>query len=263
MIDHPVFQRGDYLLRDSLHCGVSYGIYDSNRLIESLVLIRNPDSDRLQLALERGGEHTFEAMILARYQMNTQVYFHKIRRIYDHYLQQYSRSWGPDNYRSLDDVLQYDDLSVTMEIRKDARSDGFRRQWAERIVNRRHHKSVYQTGDSADARLLQKAKQMIEELRNRFSDCDFYLDDSPVSIYKLWVRGDQEELQIEDLYIREPTGKLTLLTDDSAIVSKIPKKVRTVRIFADGWNRHLTQYASTSGIRRIYSEDRYRTDLFE
>jgi len=69
--------RADYLLRDSLHCGVTYGIYDSNRLIESLTLVTHPESGRLQLALDRGGEHTFEAMILARYQMSTQVYFIK------------------------------------------------------------------------------------------------------------------------------------------------------------------------------------------
>ena len=86
--------RGDYLLRDSLHCGVNYGLYDSNRLIESLTLVNNEESGRLQLALDRGGEHAFEAMILARYQMSTQVYFHKIRRIYDHYLEEYCRLWG-------------------------------------------------------------------------------------------------------------------------------------------------------------------------
>jgi hypothetical protein len=67
-----------------------------------------------------------------------------------------------------------------------------------------------------------------------FADCDFYLDNSPVSIYKLWVAGDQDQPQVENLYIREPNGKLTLLTDDSVVISKIPKKVRTVRIFADG-----------------------------
>src|SRR3954469_16890004 len=93
--------RGDFLLRDSLHCGVSYGLYDSNRLIESLTLVNDDESGRLQLALDRGGEHTFEAMILARYQMSTQVYFHKIRRIYDHYLEEYCRFWGQENYKGL------------------------------------------------------------------------------------------------------------------------------------------------------------------
>jgi HD superfamily phosphohydrolase len=83
--------RTDYLLRDSKHCGVDYGIFDFRRLIASLTVVVNPDTRLLQLAIERGGEHTFEALILARYQMNTQVYFHKIRRIYDHYLTEYMK----------------------------------------------------------------------------------------------------------------------------------------------------------------------------
>ena len=35
--------------------------------------------------------------------MSTQVYFHKIRRIYDHYLEKYCLLQGPENYRTLDD----------------------------------------------------------------------------------------------------------------------------------------------------------------
>jgi hypothetical protein len=35
--------RADYLLRDSLHCGVIYGVYDSERLIESLTLIEEKE----------------------------------------------------------------------------------------------------------------------------------------------------------------------------------------------------------------------------
>jgi HD superfamily phosphohydrolase len=59
--------RTDYLLRDSLHCGVEYGKFDFRRLIESLTVFKNRDTDRIELAIERGGEHTFEALILARY----------------------------------------------------------------------------------------------------------------------------------------------------------------------------------------------------
>jgi HD superfamily phosphohydrolase len=225
--------RADYLLRDSLHCGVSYGLYDSARLIESLTLIQHPDSGRLQLALDRGGEHTFEAVILARYQMNTQVYFHKIRRIYDHYLEQYSKLWGPENYRDFDDVLRYDDMSVMMEIRKDAVQDGPRKMWARRIEDRSHHRVVHETGDNADRARLQRSKRILKQLTSKYDSIDFYLDDSPVSIYKLSIPGEQEEPQVEDLYIREKNGNFTLLASESAIISKIPKRVRTVRIFAD------------------------------
>jgi HD superfamily phosphohydrolase len=226
--------RADYLLRDSLHCGVSYGLYDSAKLVESLTLVEDPDSGRLQLAFDRGGEHTFEALILARYQMNTQVYFHKIRRIYDHYLEEYCSIWGPENYTNFDDVLRHDDMSVMMEIRKDASRTGPKQMWAQRITERKHHRVVHETGDNADHARLQRSKRILTKLKESYPDVDFYLDDSPVSIYKLSIPGEQEEPQVQHLYIKERNGNLALLAHESAIISKIPKRVRTVRIFADG-----------------------------
>jgi HD superfamily phosphohydrolase len=233
--------RADYLLRDSLHCGVSYGLYDSDRLVESLVLVEDPDSGRLQLAFERGGEHTFEAVILARYQMNTQVYFHKIRRVYDHYLAEYSQLWGPENYRNFDDVLAHDDVSVMMEIRRDAKSEGPRQTWARRIIERRHHRVVHETGDNADHARLQRAKRILKSLEEVYGTVEFFLDDSPVSIFKLSVPGEQDEPQVQHLYIKERNGNLTLLAHESAIISKVPKRVRTVRIFADAEDNTLRE----------------------
>ncbi len=225
--------RADYLLRDSLHCGVSYGVYDAARLVESLTLVQDPDSGRLQLALERGGEHTFEALILARYQMNTQVYLHKIRRIYDHYLEEYSKLWGPENYRTISDVPSHDDLSVMMAIRRDALEESPRQVWAKRICERKHHRVVHETGDSADVVRLQRSRRVLRELQNCYEQVDFYLDDSPVPIYKLSIPGEQDAPQVQHLYIRERNGNMKLLAEESAIISKIPKRVRTVRIFAD------------------------------
>lgn len=231
--------RADYLLRDSLHCGVSYGTYDVAKLVESLTLVTDPDNGHLQLAFERGGEHTFEALILARYQMNTQVYFHKIRRIYDHYLEEYCTIWGAQAYKSLDDVLKHDDTSVMMEIRRDSKQPGQVQPWACRIVERRHHRVVHETGDNADHAVLQRTKRILKGLQDSFSSVDFYLDDSPVSIYKLWVPGDQGPPRVPNLYIKERNGTLKLLTGQSVIVSKIPKDVRTVRIFADAEETEL------------------------
>lgn len=225
--------RADYLLRDSLHCGVTYGVYDVARLIESLTLVQDPDSGRLQLALDRGGEHTFEALILARYQMHTQVYLHKIRRIYDHYLEEYSKLWGPENYRTIDDVPRYDDLSVMMSIRRDAVEDGPRHVWAKRICERQHHRVVHETGDNADHVRLQRSKRVLQGLQRCYDAVDFYLDDAPVPIYKLSIPGEQGPPQVQHLYIKERNGNIKLLAEESAIISKIPKHVRTVRIFAD------------------------------
>jgi HD superfamily phosphohydrolase len=225
--------RTDYLRRDSLHCGVDYGVFDSRRLIDSLTAIENPDSGRLQLAIQRGGEHTFEALILARYQMNTQVYLHRIRRLYDYYLTEYMKLWGAEYHRTLDDVLEHDDSSVLMEIRRDAEADNERSKWARRIVHRDHHRRVLETGDYADEQTLRRMSRVHRKLKLEYPNVDFYLDDAAHDIHKLTIPGEQDPQKVEDLYIVEKDGKLKLLSEDSAIIGKIPKRVRTVRIFAD------------------------------
>lgn len=91
--------RTDYLLRDSYHCGVEYGRFDHRRLIECLTVWQDGDSGEPLMAIRRDGVQSFESLILARYQMNTQVYYHRIRRIYDQYLVEYFRTLVPDRIR--------------------------------------------------------------------------------------------------------------------------------------------------------------------
>jgi len=71
----------DYLLRDSYFCGVKYGIYDIERLIDTMDVKR--DMDERVLAISADGVHTLEQFVLAKYYMTTQVYRHKIRLITD------------------------------------------------------------------------------------------------------------------------------------------------------------------------------------
>jgi uncharacterized protein len=67
----------DYLLRDSHYCGVEYGKYDIDKVIESARLVKRPDGQ--YLAYHRDGVFAIEAMLLARYHMHRQVYGHKTR----------------------------------------------------------------------------------------------------------------------------------------------------------------------------------------
>jgi len=231
--------RTDYLRRDSFHCGVDYGVFDSQRLIESITVIHNPDSGQLQLALDRGGEHAFEALILARYQMNTQVYLHRIRRIYDYYLTEYMNLWGSEHEKTFEEVLRHDDISVLTDIRRDAGSDSPRSKWASRIIERNHHRRVLETGDYADEQKLKRMGRVHRKLKEEFPDVDFFLDDAAHSIHKLTVPGEQDPQ--EDLYIVEKGGELKLLSEESAIVGKIPKRVRTVRIFGDAKEERLLE----------------------
>lgn len=76
--------RCDYLLRDSHFSGVTYGIYDLQRLIACETLVPGPDGP--ELGLDVHGVHAVEALLLARYHMFHQVYFHKTPPAFEYYL---------------------------------------------------------------------------------------------------------------------------------------------------------------------------------
>jgi HD superfamily phosphohydrolase len=78
----------DYLLRDSLHAGVSYGRFDLDRIVSSVCAVRRQQEELSEpkIAIMRGGMYAAEALIVARYWMHKQVYFHKTRLICDHHL---------------------------------------------------------------------------------------------------------------------------------------------------------------------------------
>src|SRR3984893_11585037 len=100
----------------------------------------------LEIALHRDGIHTFEAMILARYQMNTQVYFHRIRRIYDYYLRQYFTEKGQAEFDSPEKILAQTDIRAMAGILQEA-DTGINPQakWAVRIRDRHHHRVIHET----------------------------------------------------------------------------------------------------------------------
>ncbi|MBI2485208.1 HD domain-containing protein [Candidatus Uhrbacteria bacterium] len=81
--------RMDYLLRDSYYCGVAYGMYDLDWLISSLGFAI--EDGQMVLQLSENGVRAFEDMLLARYHMIDQVYFHKTAVGFTHYLTQVFR----------------------------------------------------------------------------------------------------------------------------------------------------------------------------
>lgn len=140
--------RMDYLLRDSHHTGVAYGKFDHYRLIESMRILpkeyyNNNGSKEPALGIEDGGLHAVEAMLLARYFMFTQLYYHHVRRIYDIHLKDFLKMWLQNKVFSIeiDDHLQMTDNEVFVGLFEAARNqDHPGHEYAERIVNRNHFK---------------------------------------------------------------------------------------------------------------------------
>ncbi len=74
--------RGDYLLRDSRSAGVSYGLYDLDRLIRVLVLA--PRGDGLyDIGVVDKGVSVVENMLLGRMYMYSEVYMHDVVLAYE------------------------------------------------------------------------------------------------------------------------------------------------------------------------------------
>jgi HD superfamily phosphohydrolase len=66
----------DYLRRDAFMCGVSYGEIDVDRLLHSLLLLKEPASRRATVGLSEKGLSALESLLFAKYQMYRNVYWH-------------------------------------------------------------------------------------------------------------------------------------------------------------------------------------------
>lgn len=74
--------RMDYLERDSVSLGVTYGLFDRNRLLKTLLCyVENSDGvKRYRLGLKRSGMRAVENLLQARFELFVQVYYHKTNR---------------------------------------------------------------------------------------------------------------------------------------------------------------------------------------
>jgi uncharacterized protein len=227
--------RTDYLLRDSHHCGVDYGLFDYRRMVECLTLRQDPEgSGGLEIAIQRDGIHTFEALILARYQMNTQVYYHRLRRIYDLYLKEYFRARGNADFDRPRKILAHNDMTMMAVIFQDADRAGEPFQpWAERIRDRRHHRVVYESDEDAGAAEIKKVKGVFDRIRGDYPEMDFRWDLADVSIHKLLLPEDKEERGYVPFSIIDTDGAIDLLGRRSPVLRKIPRWFQVARIFAD------------------------------
>src|SRR5262249_37197015 len=211
-----------YLLRDSHHCGVEYGRFDHRRMIQCLDL-NEADGGVLEIGLHRDGIHTFEALILARYQMNTQVYYHRIRRIYDYYLCQYFAERGNSAFDSSQKILDQTDIQAMATILQDAdKGTGGQAQWAIRIRDRNHHRFLHETGEDANAMDLKHSERLFERLKAKSSDVDFIYDVAKPTIHKLLLPEDTESEGLVELPLVESSGEISYLGRRSHILRRVP-----------------------------------------
>ncbi|GAB4022078.1 MAG: HD domain-containing protein [Bdellovibrio sp.] len=149
--------RMDYLLRDSYFCGVSYGGYDLDWLIDNLeVCIVD---DQAYLGITERAVVTFDDFLLSRYHMFIMVYFHYRSVCLEQLLYKYFKT-SPEEYKIPADIEQYiehDDhyLMKIMRMSKNA--------YAQSIVKNKIPKKIFESFNEDQHRLLQKIQNYLEQ----------------------------------------------------------------------------------------------------
>jgi uncharacterized protein len=196
----------------------------------------------LELAVERGGVHSLEALILARYYMFAQVYFHKVRRIFDLYLIEYMKYWANGKFtKRFMDAVKYDDEDVHSALKRDSESGPkLRKAVASRILHRKHHRVVFETGDSAEAADKRDIGILQEKLKQHFKSAEFILDaGAQGTIHKFHVMGDDnlgEEFKVLSAYGSRQ------LTKESTVIAKLPRRFAVYRIYSEGTQQELQRH---------------------
>ena len=141
--------RMDYLVRDALHTGAAAGRFDYQRLLNTLTVIDHPDTNSPVLAIKEGGRHAAEGLLLARYFMFLQVYFHNVRRIYDCHLVDFLSEWLPGGRfpSELDSYIKLTDQTVNAAIADAPSTDGRLAELASRLRGRQHYRRAYEVSE--------------------------------------------------------------------------------------------------------------------
>jgi HD superfamily phosphohydrolase len=196
--------RIDYLLRDSWHVGVTYGQFDADRLIRGLRAVIDPANQEIALGLDMSYIHSAEALLLARYFMYTQVYFHDVRRVYDRHLQDFLQAWldggkFPADWREL---IGFTDHEVIAAIRRSAAdpSDHPLHELASRLISREHFRTVFELLGSYKRRRPPIFQEILDFSRKTFGDDQ--------------VRWDERRPKSE-------SNEFPVLIDDDTVVSSL------------------------------------------
>lgn len=181
--------RMDYLLRDAYHAGVQYGRYDLDRVVYTLRLCSDPETEGHYIGVEEDGIHAVEGLLIARFMMFTQLYFHKTRAIYDYHLVECLRGLLKPNGglfpppTEIDDFLKWDDWRVLSLI---AAGEGG--EHGRILRERKHYRMVFNTAEvMADGEF-----DLAEKLEERLKPLGCVARDAE----KSWYKSGSEEIKV-------------------------------------------------------------------
>lgn len=224
----------DYLRRDSLYCGVLYGNYDLERLIDTLIPIEDPEDGSWHIGVDHGGVHALEALVMARYYMFTQVYFNVTGKVMELHFAEWLRSEGRRWPADPDAFLAEDDVSVLHDMR---RSDNLH---ARAIVARERFPLAYESDEHLSPEERGRFLEILPQIEERFGAHRLLVDNSA---------KDPHRFSKNRVWVKRYDGSLQPMSEASSFISHMAR-IECFRVYAAPEIRdHVT-----AEIRRLWKE---------
>lgn len=180
--------RMDYLLRDSYFCGVSYGKFDLDWIIDNMKVC--VESGEAYLGISERAISTFDDFLLSRFHMFMMVYFHYRAVCLEQMLQRYFDSCKTE-YSIPSDIeayLEHDDAYLMRVLKK---SDNI---WAKRIVMNNIPKKILETFGTVHLQQMHDLEAYMKSESIDYIKCSssgrlskYYSANSPQNIYPMKV----------------------------------------------------------------------------
>ncbi|MDQ7814872.1 MAG: hypothetical protein RDU25_03670 [Patescibacteria group bacterium] len=192
--------RMDYMLRDSRACGVSYGLYEPNRILKSVLCVRGKGADlhAYRLGWRMSSLRAIENFVQARFQMFAQIYRHKTLRAIELMMDEITRKAGKSGacvFKTatldgfVEGYLRMSDesfLKALMEGLGSASGGGNgTAELARRIVARDLWKRLYEFGKNDD----DLARHVLDVMSKAYPDERFIVDRQPLKAMRDLERG--------------------------------------------------------------------------
>ena len=148
--------RMDYLLRDSYFCGVSYGSYDLDWLLDNLeaAVIDN----KAYLGISERAVVTFDDFLLSRYHMFVMVYFHYRAVCLEQLLFKYFET-AKGEYTipaDIEEYIEHDDHHLMKIMRKS------KNQYAQSIVKNKIPAKIFESFNNLQTKQLEIVQKYLE-----------------------------------------------------------------------------------------------------
>ncbi len=217
----------DYLLRDSLFCGVNYGKYDIERLISCLTVYIQDGAPRL--AISKGGVQAFEEFVLARYFMFVQVYFHRVRRFFDIMFARALQKILPNGKYpdTTEEYLMWDDCKVLQLLKENCCTI----EECGNIIRRNVYKKVIETKTHPEEGDKREYRIIALELYRDFGEQNFIEDHSADKMpHKIPIRTEVDD-EKAIVIIDSSTEKFTTISEESQVIRSLTNKINIKRIY--------------------------------